>query len=187
MKANEWWMLIPLYLLLYRAIELDVNDDLKIWNIDDVRFTSETCLKNWGKWSVLPASVSLLLNAGWFVTHRVKDLSSTFGQVDKLERMGWKGWKFSKVFFVLILCLFLGFVLSIISFLCFFVCVFQKFRGLQFFPETFRCNLSLYGCENFSDSDLNDIFESKNCRFPFSTKNSITRGVKCEKLSFRKS
>ena len=47
--------------------------------------------------------------------------------------------------------------------------------------------LSLYECENFSDPYLNHIFESENFRFPFSTKNSITRGVKCEKLSFRKS
>ena len=38
-------MLITVYLLLYRAIEFDVNNDLKIWNIDDDGFTSETCLK----------------------------------------------------------------------------------------------------------------------------------------------
>ena len=73
---------------------------------------------------VVPAcQCKFVMKAGWFVTHWVKDLSSTFGQVNKLERMGWKGWKVSKVFFALILCLFLGFVFSITFFLCFFVCV----------------------------------------------------------------
>ena len=38
--------------LIYRAIEFDVNDDLKIWNIDDDGFTSETCLKNWSAQSL---------------------------------------------------------------------------------------------------------------------------------------
>ena len=44
----------------------------------------------------------------------------------------------------------------------------------------------IYECENFPDSSLNHIFESENFRFRFSTKNSITWGVKCDKLSFRK-
>ena len=44
-----------------------------------------------------------------------------------------------------------------------------------------------YECANFPDSSLNHIFESENFRFRFSTKNSITWGVKCDKLSFRKS
>ena len=38
--------------LIYRAIEFDVNDDLKTWNIDDDGFTSETCLKNWSAQSL---------------------------------------------------------------------------------------------------------------------------------------
>ena len=43
----------------------------------------------------------------------------------------------------------------------------------------------LYECENFSDSSLNHIFESKSFRFRFSMKNSensITWGVKCDIL-----
>ena len=47
--------------------------------------------------------------------------------------------------------------------------------------------IAFYECENFSDSYFNHIIESENFRLSFSTKNSITRGVKCEKLSFRKS
>ena len=115
-------MLITVYLLRYRAIEFHVNDDLKIWNIDDDGFTNETCLKNW-RTLYCSCQCKFVMNAGWIVTYWVKDLSSTFGQVNKLERMGWKGWKVSKVFFALILCLFLGFVFSITFFLCFFVCV----------------------------------------------------------------
>ena len=40
---------------------------------------------------------------------------------------------------------------------------------------------------SFSYSSLYHIFESENFRFHFSTKISLTWGVKCEKLSFRKS
>ena len=58
---------------------------------------------------------------------------------------------------------------------------------LYYFPENFRCNLSFYERENFSDPYLNHIFESENFRFPSSTKDSIPWGVKCQKLSFRKS
>ena len=66
--------------------------------------------------------------------------------------------------------------------------ILRELQELQFyFPENFRCNLWFYESENFSDSHLNHIFESENFRFPFSTKNSISSGVKCEKLSFRKS
>ena len=90
-------MLITVYLLRYRAIEFHVNDDLKIWNIDDDEFTNETYLKNW-RTLYCSCQCTFVMNAGWFVTHWVKDLSSTFGQVNKLERMGWKGWKVSKVF-----------------------------------------------------------------------------------------
>ena len=65
--------------------------------------------------------------------------------------------------------------------------VFSKLQGLQtYFPKNFRCNLSFYESEQFSDSSLNHIFESENVRFTFSMKNSISWGVKCEKLSFRK-
>ena len=41
-----------LFTLIYRAIEFDVKDDLKIWNIDDDGFTSLTCLKNWNAQSL---------------------------------------------------------------------------------------------------------------------------------------
>ena len=64
--------------------------------------------------------------------------------------------------------------------------VFSKLQGLQnYFPKTFRCNLSFYECGNFSNSYLNHIFESEDFRALL--KNSIIWGVKCGKLSFRKS
>ena len=69
-------------------------------------------------------------------------------------------------------------------------CVFSKLLGLQnYFPKKFRCNLSFYECKNFSNSYLNHIFESEDFRSPFFffMKNSIIWGVKCGKLSFRKS
>ena len=47
--------------------------------------------------------------------------------------------------------------------------------------------LTYYDSEKFSDSSPHHIFESENFRFPFSTKNILTYGVKCEKLNFRKS
>ena len=37
--------------------------------------------------------------------------------------------------------------------------------------------------ENLSDSSLHRIFYSENFRFPFSTKNSLSWGLKCEKLN----
>ena len=45
----------------------------------------------------------------------------------------------------------------------------------------------LYEDENFSYSSLHHKFESENFKFPFSTKVSLTQGVKYEKLNFRKS
>ena len=39
--------------------------------------------------------------------------------------------------------------------------VFSKLQGLQsYFPENFRCNLTYYESENFSDCSLHHIFES---------------------------
>ena len=65
---------------------------------------------------------------------------------------------------------------------------FRNYLGPQYyFPENFRCNLRFYESENFSDSSLHRTFESENFRFPFSTKNGLTWGLKCEKLNFRKS
>ena len=69
--------------------------------------------------------------------------------------------------------------------------VFSKLPGLKnYFPENFRCKLTFYESENFSDSSLHHILEAKNFRFScglFCTKNSLTWGEKCEKLDFRKS
>ena len=48
---------------------------------------------------------------------------------------------------------------------------------IHFFPKNLRCNLTYYEGENFSDSSFHHIFESEN---------SLTWGVKCEKLNFRK-
>ena len=43
-----------------------------------------------------------------------------------------------------------------------------------------------YEGENFSDSSFHHMFESKNLRFPFSTKNSLTWGVKCGNIKLQK-
>ena len=49
------------------------------------------------------------------------------------------------------------------------ICVFSKLQGLQnYFSQNFRCNLSFYECENFSDSSLNNSFESESFMFRFS-------------------
>ena len=51
----------------------------------------------------------------------------------------------------------------------------SKLQGLQYyFPENFRCNLTYYEGENFSDSSLYHIFESEILGLLFSTKNSLT-------------
>ena len=65
--------------------------------------------------------------------------------------------------------------------------LFETTRASYYFPVNFRCNFKFYESENFFDSSLNRIFESKNVRFPFSTKNRLTCALKCEKLNFRKS
>ena len=54
----------------------------------------------------------------------------------------------------------------------------------EFFPENFRCNLTYYEGENFSDSSLYHIFESEILGFLFSTKNSLTYGVKVTRSSY---
>ena len=52
---------------------------------------------------------------------------------------------------------------------------FQKLQRLQYyFPEYFRCNLTYYENEGFSDSSVHYIFESENFRFPFFYENSLT-------------
>ena len=64
--------------------------------------------------------------------------------------------------------------------------VFSKLRRIQnYFPENFRCNLTSYEGDNFSDSFFHHIFESKNFlgSFLLAAKNSLTQGVKCEKLT----
>ena len=44
----------------------------------------------------------------------------------------------------------------------------SKLLGFQYyFPENFRCNLTFYESENFSNSSPHRIFESENFRFPF--------------------
>ena len=65
--------------------------------------------------------------------------------------------------------------------------MFSKLQGLQYyFAENFKCNLTFYESEDFSDFSVHNILESKNFRFPFSKKNSVSWVVKCEKLNFRK-
>ena len=54
------------------------------------------------------------------------------------------------------------------------------------FSQNFRCNLKFDESENFSDSFLDQIFESENFRFSFPTKNNLTWGTKWERLNFRR-
>ena len=66
---------------------------------------------------------------------------------------------------------------------------FQSFGNYKGFSIIFPKMLDAiyrFSNERIFDSYLNNIFESENLRFPFSTKDSITCGVKCQKLSFRK-
>ena len=78
---------------------------------------------------------------------------------------------------------------------CYKICIclvslgdFESFRNYKGFSIIFmKIFFSFYERENFSDSYLNHIFESENFRFPSSTKDGITWGVKCQKLSFRES
>ena len=61
----------------------------------------------------------------------------------------------------------------------------ETFRN--YFPENFRCNFTYYESENFSVPSLLAFLNSKIEGFLFSTKKSLTLGMKCEKLNFRKS
>ena len=55
------------------------------------------------------------------------------------------------------------------------------------FPKILDETLKSFTTERiFLFSSFHYILESENFRFSFSTKNSPTRGVKCEKLKFRK-
>ena len=62
--------------------------------------------------------------------------------------------------------------------------VFSKLQGfLYYFPENFRCSFTYYESVSF----LHHIFESENLRFPVFDERSLTWGMKCKKLIFRKS
>ena len=61
----------------------------------------------------------------------------------------------------------------------------ETFRN--YFPENFRCNFTYYESENFSVPSLLAFLNSKIEGFLFSTKKSLTLGMKCEILNFRKS
>ena len=61
----------------------------------------------------------------------------------------------------------------------------ESFRN--YFPENFICNFTYYESENFSVPSLLAFFNPKIEGFLFSTKKSLTLGMKCEKLNFRKS
>ena len=59
---------------------------------------------------------------------------------------------------------------------------FRNYKGFSIiFPKILNAILTIYESENFSCSSLHHIFESENFRFPFSTKISLTGGVKYEK------
>ena len=66
--------------------------------------------------------------------------------------------------------------------------LFERASTSVLFSRKFQMQFKLkfYESENFSDSFLHQIFESENFKFPFSTKNSLTWGVKCERLNFRR-
>ena len=51
-----------------------------------------------------------------------------------------------------------------------------------YFPENLRRSLKYYERKTFSDSSIRHIFSSENFRFPFSTKNNLTFGVKFQRL-----
>ena len=57
---------------------------------------------------------------------------------------------------------------------------------INYYAENFRCNLTLTKVRSFLFSSLYDSFESEKFRFPFSTKNSPTGRVKCEKNKLQK-
>ena len=62
--------------------------------------------------------------------------------------------------------------------------VFSKLQGfLYYFPENFRCSFTYYESVSF----LHHIFESENLRFPVFDERSLTWGMKCKKIIFRKS
>ena len=63
--------------------------------------------------------------------------------------------------------------------------LFEITRNSELFSENFRCNLTYYEGDNFSDSFFHHIFESENFRIPFYLRKiaSLSRGVKCEKLN----
>ena len=65
--------------------------------------------------------------------------------------------------------------------------VITKFSGmgsgaLLLFCRNFRCNLTYYESDNFSNSSLLHIFESEKFRFLFYIKHSLTWAVKCKEL-----
>ena len=65
---------------------------------------------------------------------------------------------------------------------------FRNYNGfrINYYAENFRCNLTLTKVRSFLFSSLYDSFESEKFRFPFSTKNSPTWRVKCEKNKLQK-
>ena len=63
----------------------------------------------------------------------------------------------------------------------------EAFRNYKGFSVIFPKILDVLERENFSYSSRHHIFESENFRFPFSTKISLTQGVKYEQLNSRKS
>ena len=58
---------------------------------------------------------------------------------------------------------------------------FRNYKGFRIiFPKILDVIFSFYENDNFSDFSLRRILESENFTFPFSTKNSLTWGLKCE-------
>ena len=60
---------------------------------------------------------------------------------------------------------------------------FRTYKGSRvLFSRNLRRSLKYYERKTFSDSSIRHIFSSENFRFPFSTKNNLTLGVKFERL-----
>ena len=63
------------------------------------------------------------------------------------------------------------------------VSLFELTRAPEYyFTENVRRSLKYYERKTFSDSSIRHIFSSENFRFPFSTKNNLTLGVKFKRL-----
>ena len=67
------------------------------------------------------------------------------------------------------------------------ISLFEIARASVLFSKNFRCNLTFYESENFSDSSTPSHFRIRKFRLSLSKENSVTCVIKYEKSNFRKS